>query len=309
VTSPAAVDLTTSVGAVVLPNPVMTASGTAGHGAELAAFVDLAAVGAVVVKSLAPYPWSGNPPPRVHAATAGMVNSVGLQGPGVSAWVSGDLPRLIERGARVVASIWGRTVDDYAEAATLLAGAPGVVAVEVNLSCPNIEGKGMFAQSADATHDAVAAASAARLPRWAKLTAMVTELPEIAAAAASGGAEAVTLINTVPGLVIDVERRRSALGGPGGGLSGAAIHPVAVRAVYDVHAACPDLAIVGAGGVTDAVSAVELLLAGASAVQVGTATFADPRAPAVVLADLVGWCGRHGVTRVADLVGGAHGNA
>jgi dihydroorotate dehydrogenase (NAD+) catalytic subunit len=293
---------------VTLPNPVMTASGTGGHGDELAAFVDLASLGAVVVKSMAPYGWPGNPAPRLHAVTAGMVNSVGLQGAGVAAWLRDDLPRLATRRARVVASIWGRTVDDFAEAAALLAGATGVVAVEANLSCPNIEGKGMFAQSPDATHDVVAASSAARLPVWAKLTAMVADLPEVAAAAVDAGAGAVTLINTVPGLVIDVERRRRALGGAGGGLSGAAIHPVAVRAVHDVHAAYPHIAIVGAGGVTDAVTAVELLLAGASAVQVGTATFADPRAPARVLADLVDWCRRHGVSRLAELVGGAHGS-
>jgi dihydroorotate dehydrogenase (NAD+) catalytic subunit len=305
--APAAVDLTTSIGSVILPNPVMTASGTAGLGDELAAFVDLASLVAVVVKSMAPYAWPGNPAPRLHAATAGMVNSVGLQGFGVGAWLRDDLPRLAARGARVVASIWGRTVDDYAEAASLLADAEGVVAVEVNLSCPNIEGKGMFAQSPDATHDAVAASGAARVPVWAKLTAMVADLPDVAAAAVEAGTGAVTLINTVPGMVIDVDRRRRALGGAGGGLSGAAIHPVAVRAVHDVHAAYPHIAIVGTGGVTDAVSAVELLLAGASAVQVGTATFADPRAPARVLADLVDWCRRHGVSRVADLVGGAHG--
>jgi len=307
--SPAAVDLTTSIGPVVLPNPVMTASGTAGHSDELAAFVDLAALGAVVVKSVAPYAWSGNPPPRLHAATAGLVNSVGLQGGGIVAWRRDDLPRLAARRARVVASVWGRTLDDYAEAASLLAGAPAVVALEANLSCPNIEGKGMFAQSADATHDVVAACSSARVPVWAKLTAAVADVSEVASAAAVGGAAAVTLINTLPALVIDVERGRRALGGPGGGLSGAAIHPVAVRAVHDVRAGCPDLPIVGVGGVTDAVTAVELLLAGASAVQVGTATFADPRAPARVLADLVDWCRRHGVSRVADLVGGAHGGS
>ncbi len=204
-----------------------------------------------------------------------------------------------------MASIWGRTVDDYAEAAAMLAGAPAVVAVEVNLSCPNLEGKGMFAHSPDATHDAVAAASAAR-PRWAKLTAMVADLPDVASAARDAGAEAVTLVNTLPAMVIDPVRRRPALGGAGGGLSGAAVHPVAVRAVYDVHAAVPDLPIVGVGGVTDATTAVELVLAGASAVQVGTATFADPRAPARVLSELGRWCRRHGVARLADLVGGAH---
>jgi dihydroorotate dehydrogenase (NAD+) catalytic subunit len=302
------VDLTTTVGSVTLPNPVMTAAGTAGHGAELADVVDLAGLGAVVTKSQAPFAWNGNPPPRLHGVPTGMVNAVGLQGGGVGAWLAHDLPALLAAGARVVASIWGHTVDDYAEAALLLADAPpAVIAVEVNLSCPNHHGKGMFAQSADATHDAVAAASACRRPRWAKLTAMVADPSEVAIAAREAGAEAVTLVNTLPAMVIDVDRRRSALGAPVGGLSGAALHPVAVRTVYDVHAAVPGLPIVGAGGVTDATTAVELLLAGASAVQVGTATFADRRAAAVIVEDLARWCDRHGVRRVTELIGGAHG--
>jgi dihydroorotate dehydrogenase (NAD+) catalytic subunit len=305
-----AVDLTTTVGSLTLPNPVMTAAGTAGHGAELAGAVALAGLGAVVTKSQAPFPWGGNPPPRLHAVPAGMVNAVGLQGGGVRAWLDHDLPPLLATGARVVASIWGHTVDDFAEAALLLADAPpAVVAVEVNLSCPNHQGKGMFAQSVDATHHAVAAASACRRPRWAKLTAMVTDLGEIAVAARDGGAEAVTLVNTLPAMVIDIERRGSALGAPVGGLSGAAVHPVAVRAVHDVHAALPELPIVGVGGVTDATTAVELLLAGASAVQVGTASFADRRAAAAIVEDLARWCDGHGVRRVAELIGGAHGHA
>jgi dihydroorotate dehydrogenase (NAD+) catalytic subunit len=304
-----AVDLTATVGSLTFPNPVMTASGTAGHGAQLAAAVDLGSLGAVVTKSLAPFAWAGNAAPRLHAVPAGMVNAVGLQGPGVAAWLADDLPALVATGARVVASLWGHTIDDYAEAAMLLADAPAaVVAVEVNLSCPNLEGKGMFAQSPDATHDAMAAASACRRPRWAKLTAAVADLASVAAAASAGGAEAVTLVNTLPAMVIDVGRRRPVLGARTGGLSGAAIHPIAVRAVHDVHAALPALPIVGVGGVTDATTAVELLLAGASAVQVGTATFADRRAVAKVLDDLARWCARHGVARVSDLVGGAHGS-
>jgi dihydroorotate dehydrogenase (NAD+) catalytic subunit len=303
-----AVDLTATVGSLLLPNPVLTASGTSGVGAELAGYLDLAMLGAVVVKSLAPYPWPGNPAPRLHATAAGMLNSVGLQGPGVTAWLADDLPALEAAGARVVASIWGRTVAEYAEAAELLADAPAcVVAVELNLSCPNLDGKGMFAQSPEETREAVRATSGCGRPRWAKLTAAVTDVVEVADAAAEGGAEAVTLVNTLPGMVIDVETRRAVLGGGGGGLSGPAIHPVAVRAVHDVHAALPALPIVGVGGVHDAVTAVELLLAGASAVEVGTATFADPRAPARVLAGIVEWCSRHGVDRVADLVGGSYG--
>jgi len=300
-------DLSTTVGTVALPNPVMTASGTAGNGAELAPYVDLASLGAVVVKSLAPFAWAGNPAPRVQAVGGGMLNSVGLQGPGVARWLDEDLPALLATGVRVVASIWGRTPDDYAEAAALLRGAPpAVIAVEVNLSCPNLKGHGMFSQSAEDTREVMALTAACGRPRWAKLTAAVASVPEIAAAAADGGAEAVTLINTLPGMVIDLDGRAPALGAGGGGLSGPAVHPVAVRAVFDVHSELPDLAIVGVGGVSDAESAVELVMAGARAVQVGTATFANPHAPARVLRDLHRWCREHGVDRLADLVGAAH---
>jgi dihydroorotate dehydrogenase (NAD+) catalytic subunit len=300
-------DLSTTVGSLALPNPVMTASGTAGHGAELRAYVDLASLGAVVVKSLAPYEWNGNPAPRLHPATAGMINSVGLQGPGVAAWLHDELPALAATGARVVASIWGRSLDDYAQAADLLAAAPAaVVAVEVNLSCPNLEGKGMFAQSAADTEAAVRATAACARPRWAKLTAAVANLPEIAAAAAEGGAEAVTLINTVPAMVLDPVTLWPVLGAGGGGLSGPAIHAIAVRSVFDVHAALPALPVIGVGGATTAADAVELIAAGASAVQVGTATFADPRAPARLVAELSAWCRTRGVVRLADLRGRAH---
>jgi len=297
------------VGSVALPNPVMTASGTAGHGAELGAFFDLSELGAVVVKSLAAEPWPGNPPPRLQEVPAGMLNSVGLQGPGVEAWMESQLPELLARGARVVASIWGGTVEAYAKAAAMLAGAPReVVAVEVNVSCPNLEDRRrMFAHSATATAEAVAASAACRRPRWAKLSPNVTDLTEIAGAALSAGAEALTLINTVMGRAIDTESRRPALGGGGGGVSGPAIRPVAVRAVYDCRAAFPDAAIVGAGGVARGVDAVELMLAGADAVQVGTATFADPRAPARVLAELRAWCAQRGVQRIDELIGAAHG--
>ena len=306
--APAPVDLTTRIGSVTLPNPVMLASGTAGHGAELAPYLDLGALGAVVVKSLLVEPWAGNPPPRVHETAAGMLNSVGLQGPGVAAWLDDDLPALVATGARVVASIWGRTVRDYADAAALLADAPAeVVAVEVNVSCPNVEDRRrMFAHDADSTEAAIAATAACGRPRWAKLSPNVTDLVEIAAAARRGGAEAVTLVNTVMGMAIDVRTGRHRLGAGGGGLSGAAIHPVAVRAVHDVRAALPDLPVVGVGGVTDGATAAELLLAGACAVQVGTATFADPRAGATVLAGLRVWCSEQQVAAVGDVVGAVH---
>ena len=305
----AGVDLRTAVGSVQLANPVATASGTAGHGAELADFVDLAGLGAVVVKSLAADPWPGNPAPRVHATTAGMLNSVGLQGPGVAAWRRDSLPGLLDAGATVVASIWGRTVEDYAAAAAALADCPPqVVAVEVNLSCPNLDGGShLFAHDPAASAEVVAACSVAGRPLWAKLSPNTDRLVEVAGAVAEAGADAVTLVNTLLGMVIDTETRRTVLGAGGGGLSGPAIHPVAVRAVHQVHHALPDLPIVGVGGVANGIDAVEFLLAGAAAVQVGTATFADPRAVERVLGELASWCADHGVATVTELIGGAHG--
>ena len=304
-------DMATRVGSLALRHPVMTASGTSGHGDELARHVDLAGLGAVVVKSLSVERWAGNPPPRVHETPAGMLNSVGLQNPGLGVWLADELPPLVATGATVVASIWGHHVDDYARAAARLADAPdAVVAVEVNLSCPNRDHGGsrveMFAQCAPDAAEVIDACRSAGRPLWAKLTAAVADLVEVADAVAGAGAEAVTLVNTVPGLAIDPETRRPRLGGVGGGLSGPAIHPVAVRAVHDVHRALPELAIVGVGGVAQAADAVELMLAGASAVQVGTANFADPRAVGRIATDLERWCRAHGIVAVVDLIGAAH---
>ncbi|MGC1513843.1 MAG: dihydroorotate dehydrogenase [Acidimicrobiales bacterium] len=304
------VDLTTSVGSLSFANPVMTASGTAGHGVELAPWLDLSSLGAVVVKSLRVEPWSGNPAPRVHETPAGMLNSVGLQGPGIEAWLSDSLPALVASGATVVVSIWGSTVDDYARAAALLAEAPPeVVAVEVNVSCPNVEDRRrMFAHSPVATEEVLSATASCRRPRWAKLSPNVGDLVPIAEAAQRGGAEAVTLINTVMAMAIDPGTRRYRLGSgsAGGGLSGPAIRPVAVRAVHDVHAALPGLPIIGVGGVASGDDAVELLLAGASAIQVGTATFADPRACRRVIEGIGTWCRRHGVVEMKELIGSVH---
>jgi dihydroorotate dehydrogenase (NAD+) catalytic subunit len=239
-----------------------------------------------------------------------MLNGVGLQGPGVQAWLEDELPALEACGARVVVSIWGRKVEDYAAAASALAGAPGcVVAVEVNVSCPNLEDRSrMFAHSPAATGEAVSAAAGCGLPRWAKLSPNTSELIAVAEAALKAGAEALTLTNTLLGFAIDTERRAPVLGAGGGGLSGDALHSVALRAVYDCRAAFPESAIVGVGGVSDGLGAVRMLLAGADAVQVGTATLADPRAVARVQAELSSWCSRHGVRAVRDLVGAANEN-
>jgi dihydroorotate dehydrogenase (NAD+) catalytic subunit len=300
------------VGSVELPNPVMTASGTAGHADELGAYFPLSELGAVVVKSLSVDPWPGNAAPRVHQTASGMLNSVGLQGPGLDRWIDVDLPRLTGSGARVVVSIWGQRVADFAEAAARLSEVDGLTALEVNVSCPNIEDRRrMFAHSPSATAEVMAAvkASCPTLPLWAKLSPTVADLAEVAGAALAAGAEAVTLINTVLAMAIDVERGRPVLGSgaAGGGLSGPAVHPVAVRAVFDVRAAHPGAAIIGVGGVASGADAVELLMAGADAVQVGTATFRDPRAPLTVLRQLETWCSRHGVRRVEELRGVAHG--
>jgi len=300
-------DTSVRVGSLTLPGPVTTASGTAGHGAELSRFFPLAELGAVVVKSLAAYEWAGNPAPRVHPAGEGMINAVGLQGPGVEHWLREELPALAATGARVVASIWGRSVDDYRAAAEQLATAPdSVVAVEVNLSCPNLEGRrGIFAHDAELSAEVIEATAAVARPRWAKLSPNTDRVVEVAAAVAAAGAEAVTLSNTLLGMVLDPSTGRPVLGAGGGGYSGRPVHAVAVRTVYDVHAALPDLPIVGVGGVSSGWDAAELLLAGAVAVQVGTATFAEPRAPHRVQTELVAWCSAHGVTP-AQLTGLAH---
>ena len=307
--SKGSVDLTTTVGSLTLANPIMTASGTAGHGDELGAYVDLSTLGAVVVKSLSAEPWAGNAAPRVHETPAGMINSVGLQGPGVRKWLEEELPAVIATGATVVASIWGTTIEDYALAAELLRDAPAeVVAVEVNVSCPNLHDRNrMFAHAPESTAEAIQAASVCGRPMWAKLSPNVSDLASIAKAAHLAGADAVTLVNTVLGMAIDTETRTYRLGGGGGGLSGPAIHPVAVRAVHDVHAAYPEIPIIGVGGVARGVDAIELMMAGASAVQVGTASFADPRSVARVLDEIEAWCAEHGVGSVRELIGVVHG--
>jgi dihydroorotate dehydrogenase (NAD+) catalytic subunit len=291
------------VGSVELPGPVMTASGTAGYGIELGRYLDLANLGAMVTKSLAAYEWPGNPPPRLHPTSAGMMNAVGLQGPGVRYWLEHVADELVATGATIVVSIWGRTVDEYARAAELLVAAPPeVVAVEVNLSCPNLEGRGsIFAHDEVLSAEVIAATAACGRPRWAKLSANTDRIVDVARAVTEAGAEAVTCINTLLGLAYDPDTLVPTLGAGGGGLSGRAIHPVAVRAVHDVHQALPELPIVGVGGVASGWDAVELLLAGACAVQVGTASFADPAAASRVQHELLAWAGERGLPRLADI--------
>ena len=302
-----AVDTRVRLGPLELPNPIVAASGTFGHGDEVARLCDPSALGAVTVKSLAPYEWAGNPAPRLHMTTGGMLNSVGLDGPGVEHWVEHELPALRDLGARVIASVWGRTVDDFALAAKMLHPTRAdLIAVEVNVSCPNLEDRSrMFAHAPEPTAAAVTAVvdAVGGLPVFAKLSPNVADLSDVAGAALAAGATGLTLVNTVLGLLVDAERRRPVLGAGGGGLSGPAIKPVALRVVHDVARAYPGTPIIGTGGITSGTDAAEMLLAGASAVGVGTATFRDFRAPIRIARDLARWCARHRVARVAELVG------
>jgi dihydroorotate dehydrogenase (NAD+) catalytic subunit len=299
-------DLSTMVGAVALGSPILTAAGTSGYGDELAGYGDLSELGAVVTKSLAAFAWEGNPSPRVVASGEHMLNAVGLAGPGVAAWRATYLPALEATGASVVGSIWGRTVEEFAEAAEAMRGA-GVVALEVNASCPNLESRSsIFAHSAEATARIVRAALVAEVPLWVKLSPNTPELVSVAGAALEAGADALVLVNTVLGLAIDIERRRPALGNGGGGVSGPGILPVALRAVFECREAYPESAIVGVGGVRSGEDAVAMLMAGANAVEVGTAIFANPRAPWIVQRELEKWMRRHHVLSVSDLVGAAH---
>ncbi len=296
------------IGSVTLSQPVMTASGTAGHAAELAPYMDIAALGAIVVKSLYHSPWPGNAAPRVHPLPAGMINAVGLQGPGIEAWIAHDLPAIETSGATVVASIWGRSVDDYARAAAMLAPvASRIAALEVNLSCPNLEGRGgIIAHDIEVSSAVVAACGVAGIPLWAKLSPNTDRIVDVAAAVVDAGAEAVTLINTVVGLAIDIESARPALGNGGGGVSGAAIHAVALRAVHDVRKELPQVPIVGVGGVMSGRDAIAMMQAGANAVQVGTASFLRPDAAMRILNEMHRWMRTHRESSWTDVTSRLH---
>lgn len=305
------IDGSARIGGVTLAHPVMTASGTAGHADELAAYVDLSAVGAVVVKSMASFAWQGNPSPRMHAVNGGMINAVGLQGRGTAEWIADGLPRLERRGARVVASIWGFRQDEYETAARELATVcDRLTAIEVNLSCPNLDhARSMFAHDVQQAAEVVARVRRS-LPRecavWAKLSPNTDRLISVAEAVMSAGADALVLVNTVLGMRIDTSVGRPVLGNGGGGVSGSAMHPVAVRSVFDVRSALPSAPIVGVGGVSTAEHAIELMMAGANAIQIGTATFADPRAIVKVQRGMERWAAHRGIRSWGEIIGVSH---
>ncbi|MGH4030533.1 dihydroorotate dehydrogenase [Actinomycetota bacterium Odt1-20B] len=311
------VDMSVPLGdRITLPNPVGTASGCAGYGRELDRFVPLDALGTITTKTVMPYPRSGRPTPRMAETPSGMLNSIGLQGAGVEHFAEQELPWLAERGARVLVSVAGESAEEFAAAAARLKGLPGVVGIEANISCPNVANRGLvFACDPTSSYEVVRAVRTAAdpaVPVYAKLSPDVTSITDIAAACTEAGADGLSMINTVLGMAIDTDTLRPALAGTTGGLSGPAIGPVAVRCVYQVYAAMRagsvrTVPILGMGGVRSGLDALELVLAGASGVAVGTAIFNDPTAPLRVLRELESALEARGFTSVRDAVGLAHG--
>lgn len=297
-------DLSARIGSLVLKTPLMSASGCFGYGLEYKDIVDLSSLGAVVVKGLFLNPREGHPPPRIVETPSGMLNAIGLQGIGVHRFVREKMPGLRELGATVVVNVCGSSIDEYAEVTRILSDCEGVAAIELNISCPNIkEGGIQFGCHLGSTFDVVSAVrKATRLPLIPKLTPNVTSVASFAKAAEEAGADAVSLVNTFLAMVIDVETRRPKISNGMGGLSGPAIRPIAVRMVYECARAVT-IPVVGMGGIASATDVVEFLLAGATAVQVGTANFVDPFIWPTLQAGLEDYMRRHGVERVSDLVG------
>jgi dihydroorotate dehydrogenase (NAD+) catalytic subunit len=304
------VDMSTTLGNAWFPSPIFTASGCASSGKELAQFFPLNSIGAVVTKSVMSKPRHGRPTPRMAETPSGMLNSIGLQGPGIDAFLANDVPWLLEQKARVVVSIAGETIEEYSTLARKLRSISGLSAVEVNISCPNVENRGLvFACDPDASRrviDGVRKTIGGELPIIAKLSPDVTNLPEIAKGVVDAGADALALINTVLGMVINLDTMKPHLGGKTGGLSGPAIRPVAVRAIYQVHAALPSTPILGMGGVASGRDALELILAGASGVSIGTASFGNPTALIKIQNELRDLLAARGFATLKDAVGFAH---
>ncbi len=297
-------DLSVRIGQLVLENPVMAASGCFGYGVEYADLVDLSSLGAIVTKGLFLAEREGHPAPRIVETPAGMINAIGLQGIGARRFVEEKLPELRSRRATVIVNVCGTTIDEYAEVSRIVSDAEGVAGIELNISCPNIKAGGIqFGCSLIGTRDVVAAVrKVTSLPIMPKLTPNVTDPASFARAAEEAGADAVSLVNTFLAMAIDIETRRPKLSNGMGGLSGPAIRPIAVRMVYECRQAV-NIPIIGMGGITDARDAVEFIIAGANAVQVGTANFVEPLIWNNLTDGIRAYLSRHAVARVADLVG------
>ncbi|HQR79182.1 MAG TPA: dihydroorotate dehydrogenase [Actinomycetota bacterium] len=295
---------------VEFAGPAFTASGCAAAGRELSAFFDLTEIGGVVTKSIMLRARSGRPTPRMVETPSGMLNSIGLQGPGIEKFLADDLPWLAQRNVAAVVSIAGETVEEYAQLARILRSEPAVRAIEVNISCPNVESRGqVFAcdvMSASSVIHQVRRNTNSSVPIFAKLSPDVTSIAEIALACRNAGADGLSVINTTLGMAIDTDTLRPVLGGVTGGLSGPAIRPMAVRCVWQVHQVLPDVPILGMGGIATGADALQFIAAGASAVSVGTMTFHDPAAPLRVQRELLDLLDAYGFATVADAVGIAH---
>lgn len=305
-----AFDFRTRFGSRYFPNPIFTASGCAGSGKELSNFFDLTELGAVVTKSISVRPRSGRATPRMAETPSGMLNSIGLQGPGIDQFLEYDIPWLVSKGARIIVSISGETVEEYASLARRLRGIDGLSGIEVNISCPNVENRGLvFACDPSASRAVVENVRrnlAGDYPMIVKLSPDVTDISVIAKEVVSAGADALALINTVLGMVIDIEAKRPKLAGITGGLSGPAIRPIAVRAIFQVHQVLPNTPILGMGGVASGRDALELIYAGASGVSIGTATFGNPTVAIKVKSELEKLLRERGFSSLESAVGAAH---
>ena len=304
------IDFSTTIANTWFPAPTFTASGCASSGRELAQFFPLREMGGIVTKSVMSKPRPGRPTPRMAETPSGMLNSIGLQGPGIDAFLAKDVPYLTEQKARIIVSIAGETVEEYSTLARKLRSVSGISAIEVNISCPNVESRGqVFATDLETSKrviDGVRRTIGGELPIIAKLTPDVTDLVSIARGVVDAGADGLALINTVLGMVINIDTMRPQLGGKTGGLSGPAIRPIAVRAVYQVHAALPNTPILGMGGVSSGRDALEMILAGASGVSIGTASFRNPTAIMSIQNELKQLLIDRGFTSLKQAIGYAH---
>ena len=303
-------DYSTKIGSKRFSNPIFTASGCASSGQELSQFFPLTDLGAIVTKSIMTKPRTGRNTPRMAETPSGMLNSIGLQGPGIDAFLENDIPWLVDQKVKVIVSIAGETVEEYGVLSRRLRAVSGISAVEVNISCPNVENRGqVFAchpDTAVAVIEAVRRNIGGELPIVAKLSPDVTDIVEIAKSVINAGVDGLALINTLLGMVIDINTMKPKLAGKTGGLSGPAIRPVAVRAIYQVHQAFPNIPIVGMGGVSTGRDALELILAGASAVSIGTASFGNPNAAIIVKNQLSDLLLERGFKDFRDAIGFAH---
>lgn len=300
-------NMQTTIAGVTFQNPVMTASGTFGSGMEYSEFVDLNQLGAVVTKGVANVPWPGNPTPRVAEVYGGMLNAIGLQNPGIDVFMERDIPFLKQYNTKIIVNVCGKSVQDYVDVVEKLGEEPAVSMLEINVSCPNVkEGAIAFGQKADALYNITSELKKhAKQPLIMKLSPNVTDITEMAKAAEAAGADALSLINTITGMKIDIHKRKFAIANKTGGMSGPAIKPIAVRMVYQTAQAVK-IPIIGMGGIANAEDAIEFILAGASAVSVGAMNFVNPYTTVEIVKGIEDYMKQYNVENLTDLIGAVH---